>query len=321
MNGRRAAVLTLVFGLPALLFAQTSGAPPNNSVMQSAKSTLHLHANLIYVPVTVTDSDGTPVRNLRLQDFTLMEDGHPRAIRFFEQTASRPLSVVLAIDTSLSVRKDLPMEKQAAHNFVHKLLRGQTGLALTGFAGQVREYVPFTENAASIDRGLDRLRGDGPTALYAAIAQGAQMLQTQPGRRAIVVVSDGANSMPGPGYSQARMAAMRAEASVESVILTPISSNAGRNLGGEHALIQLSRDTGGQYFYVREPGDLQAALGLLAQSRHSEYLLGYYANPAQLNNAGRGGGERHIQVQLTHAASNAPVRLHFRSGYFLGPEQ
>lgn len=321
MNGRYAAVVAALFAAPVLLLAQVSGARPDTRNAPVTTSTLHLQANLIYVPVTVTDSQGTPVSNLRQEDFVLTEDGQPQPIRLFEQQVSRPMFMVLAIDTSLSVQKDLSREKQAADNFVHAVLRRQDRLALTGFARQVTEYVPFTTDPGRLERGLNTLRGDGPTALYAAIVQGAQMLEGEPGRRIIVVISDGANSMPGVDYKQAHLAALHAEASIESVILVPIAASAGRNLGGEHALIQLSRDTGGQYFYVHAHGELHAALALLAQSLHNEYLLGYYAPPAQLNDKGGEGEYRHIEVKMSHPGIHESSHLYFRKGYLLGPKQ
>jgi Ca-activated chloride channel family protein len=316
-----AAVLIVLFTAPRLFFAQATEATPHNGNAHSTANILHVQSNLIYVPVTVTDSRGVPVGNLSQQDFLVMEDGQPQDIRVFEKHASRPLSVVLAIDTSLSVQKNLSQEKQAALDFVHTVLNLKDQIALTGFSGRVTEYVPFTHDPARIEHGLKNLRGNGPTALYAAITQCARALEAQPGRRVIVLISDGANSMPGVGYSQARMAALHAEASVESVILVPIAASAGRDLAGEHALIQLSRDTGGQYFYVRAQGELRIALAMLAQSLHSEYLLAYYAPPAVASDHGQKARYRKIQVQVSRTAANGSLHVYFRKGYFLGLKQ
>lgn len=309
-----------VLALPALVFAQTS-APARqtpqapHAPMVAPLDSLHVHVNLVNVPVTVIGASGAPVRGLRKQDFILTEDGQVQTIRLFEPEASRQLSLVLAIDTSVSVRKDLGLEKQSAYIFIHSLLRPTDKLELLAFAGEVTEAVPFTHNLREIDRGLNRLHGDGPTALYEAIAHGGEDLRPLPGRRVLVVVSDGANSMPGVDFAAARTAALRAQASIESIILVPIAANAGRDLGGEHALIQLSRDTGGQYFYVSSPAQLPDALAHVSQALRSEYLLGYYPASAQAG-APSQHGFRQIQVRMTNPALNEEYRLHYRTGYY-----
>ncbi|HET9086174.1 MAG TPA: VWA domain-containing protein [Acidobacteriaceae bacterium] len=315
-----AAVLAAALSVSVAIGGQQSGPHLSPSVPAPGKNTLHLHANLIYVPVIVTDVQGHPIADLHRNNFLLTEDGQPQTIRMFDQRASQPLSVVLAVDTSVSVRRNLAQEKRAVHAFAHALLHGQSRLALTGFSGRVREFAPFTGDAARIDRALGGLRADGPTALYGAIVQAAQMLKSQPGRRTLILLSDGANSMPGVDYSRARLAALQAEASIDSVILLPIAANAGRNLGGEHAMIQLSRDTGGQFFYARDAGELQASLARIAECLPGEYLLGYYAPSGRAGNDKGAEDYRHIQVKILHPAADQPMHLYFRKGYFPEPE-
>ncbi|MEO6964874.1 MAG: VWA domain-containing protein, partial [Acidobacteriaceae bacterium] len=241
-----------------------------------------------------TDGKGRPVAGLVRDDFVLSEDGRPESIRLFQANPTQPLSIVLAIDTSVSVRRDLPVARQAAYDFAHSLLRpGDRGdrMELIGFAGDVTEVVPFTGSLHRIDRGLRALVGDGPTALYAAIARAAKDLDPLPGRKVIVVISDGSNSMAGTDYEQARTAALRAQASLESIILVPIDASAGRDLGGEHALIQLSQDTGGQFFYADAAGQLQDAMAHLSLALRSEYLLGYYPASTRAGSAQVGSAE------------------------------
>lgn len=273
-----------------------------------------MRVNLVNVPVTVIDANGAPVGGLRARDFQLTELGRPQVIRVFQHDASRPLSIVLAMDTSLSVHKDLSLEKQAARTFVHSLLRPADRVELLAFAGDVTEYVPFTNDLRRIDRGIGRLHGEGPTALYAAVAAGAEKLAARGGRKAIVVVSDGGNSMPGADYDQARAAALQAKASIESIIIVPIAASAGRNLAGEHALIQMSRDTGGQYFYVERPAQLAGAFARVSRALRAEYLLSYYSADSP-----RGPEFRRIHVQMTDPVLEGEYRLHYRAGYYAVP--
>lgn len=273
---------------------------------------VRVQVNLVNVPVSVVDRRGQPVTGLHRKDFSLTEDGHSETIRVFQAMAVHPLSMVMALDTSVSVRKDLPFAKQAAADLASSLLGRDDRVELLGFAGAVTQSVPFTANLHHLNHGLRGLRGDGPTALYAAIARAANDLASQSGRKVIVVISDGSNSVDGVDYDQARTAALRAQASIESIILVPIGANAGRDLGGEHALIQLARDTGGQYFYADGPTPIQNAMRSLSLGLRSEYLLGYY--PAQESTAP--GGFRKIQLRLTNLALSRADRLRYRTGYY-----
>jgi len=305
---RRVAHWTLAaLAMGSVALAQIGGASAGNSV--------RVRVNLVNVPVSVVDRQGQPVSGLHRGDFSLMEDGHPETIRVFQATAVHPLSMVVAIDTSVSVRKDLPFAKQAAADLAESLLGRDDRVELLGFAGEVTQVVAFTGNLRELDHGLRTLHGDGPTALYAAITRAANDLQSYSGRKVIMVISDGSNSVEGVDYDQARTAALRAQASIESIILVPIGANAGRDLGGEHALIQLARDTGGQYFYADGADPLQDAMTRLSLALRSEYLLGYYLTQTNATRSDAGGFRR-IQLRLTNPALGRAYRLRYRTGYY-----
>jgi Ca-activated chloride channel homolog len=276
---------------------------------------VRVQVNLVNVPVSVVDRQGRPVTGLHRDDFWLTEDGHPETIRVFQATAVHPLSMVIAIDTSVSVRTHLPFAKQAAADLAASLLGSDDRVELLGFAGEVTQVVPFTGNLHHLDHGLRALHGDGPTALYAAIGRAANDLAPRSGRKVIVVISDGSNSVDGVDYDKARTAALRAQASIESIILVPIGANAGRDLGGEHALIQLARDTGGQYFYADGATPIQDAMTRLSLGLRSEYVLGYYPTQ-QAATSSDAGGFRRIQLRLTNPALNRSCRLQYRTGYY-----
>jgi Ca-activated chloride channel family protein len=266
---------------------------------------------LVDLFVNVTDAYGAPVNGLRKEDFAVTEDGHPETVRVFEQESGMPLSIVLAVDTSLSVHIDLGLEKEAAHNFVHAMLRPQDRMELLSYAAEVRRQVPFTRDQRDIDHGIDRLHGVGPTALYAAIAEGARDLEDSPGRKVMVVVGDGDNSMEGVSYDEAREGALRAQAMVYSIIIVPIEASAGRDIGGEHALVQLSEDTGGKYLYVEGPQQMQAAFARISEDLRTQYLLGYYPGPHS-----GGPGFRRTRVRLTSPSLAAQYQLRYRTGYY-----
>jgi hypothetical protein len=148
-----------------------------------------------------------------------------------------PLNLTLAIDTSGSVRKDLTEEATAARRFAHAIVRPQDQMSVMQFATEVRALTPFTNNMGQIDRGLNQLHSDFATALYDAIYQGSERLGPKDGRKVLVVVSDGDDTVQSTTYAQALEQALRNEVMIYSLIDVPIEASAGRDTGGEHALL------------------------------------------------------------------------------------
>ena len=217
--------------------------------------------------------------------------------------------MVLAIDTSGSVHKDLPLEQEAAHKFVHALLRAQDQISLLEFSTEVRQVVGFTNQANRIDRGLSSLRGGPATALYDAIFLASQSLAPRQGRKVLVLVTDGGDTANTVTYNQALEQALRGEVMVYSIIDVPIEASAGRDTGGEHALITLAEQTGGKYFYA-SAGGLDKAFSQVSDDLRTQYLIGYYPS-----NQKPGLNFHRIKVTVPRAAAEA-FDIRYRTGYY-----
>jgi len=277
--------------------------------------TIRVQARLVNVAVNVVDEHGAPVGGFEKKDFQLFEDGKPQTVAVFDREATSPLSIVLAIDASDTVVTSERLERDAAKHFVTAILRPQDEIDLMEFADNVREVVPFTNQAKRIEEGLGEIRRGDETALYNAVYLASQRLAATPAaagrRRVLVIISDGGDSIEhGVRYEEAVEAAQRAGAIVYSIIIVPIAADAGRNTGGEHTLIQMSEDTGGKYYYVVDPKDLEPAFRHISDDLRTQYLLGYYA-PEEGNR-----GFRRIKVKLTDAALEEKYNLRYRTGYF-----
>ena len=121
--------------------------------MADDPDTLKVDVKLVNVFVTVTDARGAPVANLQKENFLLKEDGKEQDPIFSKESAL-PLSIVLGVNTSLSTRKDLPLELTSAKKFAHAIVRPQDGLAVYKFSEEVNEVVPFTSDLKRIDAGI-----------------------------------------------------------------------------------------------------------------------------------------------------------------------
>lgn len=278
---------------------------------QEPETTLKVDVKLVNVFVTVTDSHGAPVGSLQKENFLLKEDGKEQKISIFDRESELPLSIVLAVDTSLSTRKDLPLELSSARKFAHTILRPQDGLSLYKFSEEVNEVVPFTADLKRIDAGIDRIRNGAATALYDAVFLGSHALGKRQGRKVMVVITDGGDTVSQVDYKQALRAAEEAEAIIYSIIIVPIEASAGRDTGGEHALIQISEDTGGKYYYATSLAQLDEAFRKISDELRTQYLLAYY--PSQRYSDSE---FRRIQVDLAKAPAGVGYQARYRAGYY-----
>jgi Ca-activated chloride channel family protein len=299
---------------------QQSSTPQSSTPQSSSSSqrqsepttTLRVDVNLVNVFVTVTDSHGAPIGGLTKENFVLKEDDQDQKISVFDKESALPISIALAIDTSLSTRHDLPLEQASAKKFVHAILRPIDALSVYGFSETVSEPTHgYTSDLRRIDEAIDHIRLGAATALYDAIYVAARSLDRRKGRKIMVLITDGESVDSKIDYPEALRAAEEAEALIYSIIIVPIASSAGREIGGEHALIQLSEDTGGKYYYAISPGQLDDAFRKISDELRTQYLLAYY--PAQRTSFSE---FRRIGVQITGVPDAASDRVRHRAGYY-----
>ncbi len=287
-------------------------SPESKSAPQSDdNATIKVDVKLVNVFVTVTDDRGAPVASLSRENFQILEDGRPQKISVFDKESELPLSIVLDIDTSLSTRKDLPLEINSARRFAHAILRPVDALSVYDFSETVDQIVPFTADLRTVDRGLDRLPPGAATALYDAVYIGAQALEERQGRKVMVVITDGGDTVSKITYQEALRAAQISEAIVYSIIIVPIEASAGRDIGGEHALIQLSTDTGGKYYYATSMAQLDQVFRSISDELRTQYLLAYYPSQRFADS-----DFRRIEVKLAGVDGSTDYKTRHRTGYY-----
>ncbi len=283
---------------------------PDTAVQQRENvPTFRSDVKLVNVYVTVVDEKGAPVGGLTKDDFQLSEDGVPQSIAVFGKESQLPLSIVLALDTSLSTRKDLRLELDSAQQFIKSILRRQDVLSVYQFAEEVDELVPFTSDIGRIESGLRRAHIGSATAMYDAIFLASRSLERREGRKVLVVITDGGDTISKVDYAEALRAAQIADTLVYSIIDVPIEASAGRNTGGEHALIQISADTGGKSYYSDSPQQLDHAFQQVSDELRTQYLLAYYPKQRLAES-----DFRRIEVKLRPGLSGLHARN--RAGYF-----
>ena len=289
-------------------------APPADD----SGTTFRVNVKLVNVFATVTNSGGAPVSSLKQDDFQIFEDGKLQKIAVFQRESELPLSIVIAIDTSLSTRNDQKLELESARRFSHTILRPIDGISLFQFSEVVDQLTPFTADIRAIDRGISRVHTGAATALYDTLYLGSDALLDRRGRKVMVVITDGGDTVSKTSYQDAVREALQAEVILYSIIIVPIESSAGRDIGGEHALIQLSRDTGGKYFYASSLDQLDAAFRQISDELRTQYLIAYYPS-ARLSDS----EFRRIEIKINPTSQDSPapseLQVRHRTGYYTMP--
>lgn len=255
--------------------------------------------NVVEVYATVTDAKGEPVKGLTSADFHVREDGVDQKVTTFA-AGEFPLSVAVAIDRSFSMSDRLPVAKSAARVFLGEL-RPEDESMLMAIGSEVEVLSPLSEDRTAQFSALQRLDAFGTTGLYDSVIAAVDQIQRATGRRALVLLSDGADR-----YSTATAADALERARRADVLIYPIA------LGRERPPVfaELATLTGGRSFYLREPKALGDTLRAVARELRQQYLLGY--SPARPIVAGR---EEWRSIEVRVARPDLNVRA--RDGYLV----
>ncbi len=251
----------------------------------SQPADIRVDVNLVRVLTTVKDPSGQLVGSLPKEDFTILDNGVPQEISIFDRRTEQPLSIALLIDTSGSTAKDLKYEVDSITRFLHALFNEgnpQDAVALYSFNYETTLQAYFTHNPATLEHRLRLLHGDAGTSLYDAIFLTSRELEGREGRHIMVIVTDGGDTTSTKDFHAALEAAQLADAAIYPVLVVPIPTDAGRNVGGENALTTLSLGTGGHVFLPTLGAEMDQAFTHLIQDLRTQYLLAYYPKDVPL---------------------------------------
>jgi VWFA-related protein len=369
-----AAIAFLAFGTAS---AQSAGQTQANNRPMAASNpddqpltTMSVQVKVVNVLATVRDRHGKIVNGLTKDDFSLTEDGRPQTLKYFARETDLPLTLGLLVDTSMSQRRVLNEERDASQSFLAQVLREDKDKAfvihfdrevelsqdLTSSHEQLRaaleslqtpQFTRTSGGGGSNDPGSGSGRGSGRhgggTLLYDAVFLASdELMKKQPGRKAVIVLSDGVDMGSKESLEAAIESAQRANTIVYSILFkddeaygngggfgrTGISipgmgvpgmgrggmggpgGRGGQRYPQEHAdgkkiLERISRETGGRMFEVSRKEPVSQIYAQIQEELRNQYSLGYTPNPVEP-------GYHKIQV----AATKKDLVVQARDGYY-----
>jgi Ca-activated chloride channel family protein len=333
---------------------RASSSGESESGLPTAAPVIRSRVALVEVQCSVRAPDGTRVRGLTRDDFRVWEDGAEQKVSSFD-AASTPASIALIIDASPSIYRELGTMRGVAQSLAASL-KPEDEVAVVAFAGETHLLLPFSRDrgllqAALTSPELAQVANSSQSFIYQAIFLSiAGLFGDRPGRKAILLLTDGQDSGLGLTWNPASMLPSRgannalafqdvtrgiAERGIELYVIStelrpramtdawlsahrgePLVTDAARSSGipiYTLYLAELTREVGGELYFLREVGGLAEIYHAIALKLEAEYTLGYYPAAGVATP-----GWRRLKVELRPDAQvPANAHLTYRTVYYV----
>jgi Ca-activated chloride channel family protein len=266
------------------------------------QSALRVEARLVEVSATIFDSNNRYIDGLTQDDFRVTENGQPQKLKYFESNTDS-LSCAILLDTTGSMEKALPRLKNSILRLIDQLGPNDS-VAIYSFAEQLVPQQEFTKDKAAAKRSVLRLRAGGNTALYDALSETSQEVNRQPGKKAIVVFTDGDDNA---SVLTAQAAVNRARKN-GFPLFTIVEGEATQSPQLKKILSDLSKSSGGEAYEVKEPKDMEEVFLRISSELRHIYLLSYRPTPEPVD-----GKWRKVEVSIN---GSKVYRIRAKEGYF-----
>jgi len=257
----------------------SDGSEANDVLFFGTNPNEQVDVSVQQVPLSVVGGDRAP----RIGELTLLDNGTPRRIEALTPASDQPLYVILLIDYSESMLEELPVVKAAAKQFAQRLLRPQDRIAVVGFNQKEFWLTPFTNDFNAAAASVDRVKPSGETHLYDTAIEMLYELQKQPGRHALVVLTDGVDQ-----GSHFKLEHLVHYARYAGVPIYPIIKNKlltrwmrfGVGYFEAKRLANVARDTGATYFIIKAERELPDVYAKLASELRNQYQVVFNSDPS-----------------------------------------
>ncbi len=300
-------------------FAQKPKASPT-PVSPEPQGTERINVRRVRLPITVTDKKGNFVPGLTKNDFVVLEDKIPQVIETFSDDSgpTLPLYVAVLMDTSPSTAGKLKFQQESAMNFIQTVVKARRDRVLFGtFDDQVTLLQDFTERLDLLDKAVYGVKKMGKqTALFDAVWEFCdQKMRSVPGRRVLLLVTDGEDTYSRANIRDAIDIAQRTETTIFAIstkagfLSTVPGVEAGQVADKKDRDLQtLADETGGAAFFTGDMLSLERSFTKISKELRAQYLVTYDPTNKKYD-----GTFRKIDVKLAEGRGDLKVRT--KKGY------
>ncbi len=294
--------------------------------------TMKIGTQLVNVLFSVQDKQNRYLNELTQEDVVILENGQPQEVFAFKKEFDLPLTMAILVDVSGSEQYTLPLLKEAGGRFIDSVIRfGKDTAAILKFEGETTIMQDLSSNPARIRRGLDQIEfvapppvgvfggptppinggsRQGGTSMYDAIvATSADMLARQPGRKTIILLTDGQDTTSRMKIGDAIDEALKAEVVIYAIGI----GDHGRYGIDEGTLRKICEATGGRAIIPKSNRQLEEAFAQLERDLRQQYLLAY-----EPKNEAADGSFRKLEIKLKNKTDKEmkDLKVRHRKGYY-----
>jgi Ca-activated chloride channel family protein len=295
-----------VLAVAALLVLTVAGPRADQS-----QQPFRAGVDLVNFGVTVVDRQGKPVTGLTADDFQILENGKPQAVKFFvagQPDEAPPLHLGLLLDTSGSMAEDLKDARSACVKFVNALDRA-ADVTLVDFATDVRVARFGPDDYPRLVERIRQRNADGWTALYDAVGVYLDGAQQQNGQKVLVLYTDGGDTTSAMKFNDMLDLLKASDVTVYAVGYMEHQSSSGRFQ--QRSELQRAADlTGGQAYFPAVAKDLDGVFDRIREELAARYSLGYVSSDQRTD-----GAWRNVEIKLVRRELKG-VKLRTRTGYY-----
>ena len=263
--------------------------------------TFRATTQIVAVPTMVADAQGRLVPNLEQDQFSILDNGKPQTITFFENE-TQPFTAVVILDFSGSMTANLKFLIAATEQFLLRMLPADKGM-VGSFSDRIEFSGQFTSDRDDLIAALKELQYGNPTRLWDAVDQSIGMLEGIEGRKIVLVFTDGDDTSSKVGFGKVLDRAQQEEVMVYAIGLESEYFNGQRvvRTSPARSLKKMADETGGGYFELKKTDQLAPTFTRVAQELHSLYSLGF--EPMMLD-----GKEHKLEVRMKAVGMTARAR-------------
>ena len=244
-----------------------------------------LDVKVVNILANVLNKNHEIVNNLTKDDFTVLENGRPQTITYFSRQSDLPLTIGLLVDTSMSQRRVLDAERGASFRFIDQVMReNKDHFFILQFDMNVQFRQTLTTSRRELDAALAFVetptrnqllnQSGGGTLLFDAVVTASKdVMKAQPGRKALIVLSDGEDFGSDSGVANAIEEAQRADTLIYAILFSDSNSSEGRR-----AMVRMAKETGAGFFEVSKKLNIEQAFDVIQNELRSQYSLGYVSD-------------------------------------------
>lgn len=288
--------------------SQPQPAPSSAPEEVDEDEVVRVNSNLVIIPASVVDGFGRAITDLKVEDFELKIDGEVRNIGELTRSET-PVHVALLFDNSYSLSAAREFEKQAAVRFFQRVVRPIDRAAVYSISTMPTLSQGLTNDVPRLVRTVEHFGApEGATALFDAVAQAADYMRPLTGRKVLVLVSDGTDTVSDTSFDEAVNRALRAECQVYVVQTRQVEDPNLHDPVSEQRMYRLTEQTGGAVYVPRAVEELDAVFTQISLDLSQQYLLSYYPQDERK--------DKYFRFISLRVKSRPTARVRARKGFY-----